>query len=78
MEVLKDSGKKFVSAVGISLLTSGSVFGLLTAPGVIVLYLGRKKLPADFQPAKWILLVFLDAAGREGLGSFFFCFLVVP
>ena len=47
MQVLKDSKVKFVSAVGVSLLTSGSVFGLLTAPGLIVLHLGKKKKKAS-------------------------------
>ena len=53
-------------------LLSGSVFGLLTAPGLIVLHLGEKKPFADFKPAKTVLLDFLGAAVRWGLGSIFF------
>ena len=44
---------------------SGSVFGLLTAPGLIVLHLKKKKSQA-------VLLVSPDPAGRGGLSSVVF------
>ena len=31
----------------------------------------NNKLPADFKPVQWVLLVFLDATGRGGLGFTF-------
>ena len=56
----------------------GSVSGPFRAPGLIVSLGERKKKrqrknkpPADFKPTERVLLVFLDAAGRWGLGFTF-------
>lgn len=66
----------FVSVVGINLLTSLSI--CLSQLQVIILHLeGKKKLPVDFKPTKWVPLVFLDAVDRGGLGSIIFSFPVV-
>ena len=79
MQVLKDSKVKFVSAVGVSLLTSGSVFGLLTAQVFLFDTCGGGKyflltlnLPSRF-------CCFLPGCYRKGgravmLGSIFFLF----
>ena len=58
----------------------GSISGPFTTPGLIVSLGGRKKKgkerkknkpPADFKPIEQVLLVFLDATGRGGLGFTF-------
>ena len=76
----------FVLVVGVSLLISlsESVFDPFKVPDLIVLHLEIKNFlkrkrkntpPADFEPTKRVLLVFLNVAGRVGLGSIFFSFL---
>lgn len=51
MQVMKDSKVNFVSAVGVYILLSGSISGVLTVPGLIVLLFGVGGKPAtDFNP----------------------------
>ena len=39
---------------------------------VLLLKIKKKNPPSDFKPAKWVLPVFLDPAGRQrGLGPIF-------
>ena len=57
-------------------LLSGSISGVLTAPGLIVLLFKKKKKKS--LPLILNLQVFGYPAGREELGSLFFSFPVVP
>ena len=75
MQVLVKSKVKFVLAVVFCLLTSFWIcLWFLTALGIFVLLLKKiknKMPPDDFKPAKPVLQIFQDPAGRGGLGSVF-------
>ena len=73
MQVLKESKVKFVSAIGVCLLTS---LWLSHSSRSYCRTLGGAGKPStDFKPANLVLQVFPDPAGRGGLGSIIFPFL---
>ena len=82
MEVLNYGKVKFFSAVCIHLLTGFWMHFWFSQFQVLVLLLKNKqqqkqKPPADFTPDKQVFQVFLYPAGRMGLCSICFSFLVL-
>ena len=77
MQVLENSKVDFVSVVGVSFLISFRIcFWCFFSSRSYCLTFGRKKKPSVvFKPWKRVLLAFLEAVGRGGLGSSFFPFL---
>ena len=75
MQVLKDIEVKFVSVLGVCLLTSFWIclwFSYSSRSYCLFLKNKQKKPPADFTSAKPVLQVFQDHAGRGQLGSIIF------